>query len=179
MRQFDYNTISDAILHLRYTAREGGALLKQNAQRELNDFIRIEGQQGIARVFSLRHEFSKEWYRFLNPQSDSAKDQTLTMDIGINRFPFLFRDKSINIDSLELLVKVKPEFAGDHNESTLKQSLEAGGAVNELPLAPWNGLLRAEKKPAGSPGNWILTSWLGLTVVCIIGWIQMLFRISC
>jgi hypothetical protein len=24
VRQFDYNTISDAILHLRYTARDGG-----------------------------------------------------------------------------------------------------------------------------------------------------------
>jgi hypothetical protein len=67
-------------------ACEGGALLKQNAQRELNDFIRIEGQQGLVRVFSLRHEFSSEWYRFLNPQSDSTKDRTLTMDLGINSF---------------------------------------------------------------------------------------------
>ncbi len=27
--QFDYNTISDVILHIRYTAREGGALLRR------------------------------------------------------------------------------------------------------------------------------------------------------
>jgi hypothetical protein len=63
-------------------------------------------------------------------------------------------------------VKIKPEFTGDHNESTLKLSLEAGDAVSntELALAPWNGLLRAEKKPVGSPGNWTLTSWLGSAV---------------
>src|SRR5262249_8071213 len=30
-RQFDYETISDVILHLRYTAREGGGLLRNGA----------------------------------------------------------------------------------------------------------------------------------------------------
>ena len=92
------------------------------------------------------------------------------MYLGINHFPFLFRDKSINIDSLELLVKIKPEFADDHNESTLKLSLEAGDKVKELTLAQWNGLLCAEKKSAGSPGNWTLTSWLDSGNGGIKGW---------
>src|SRR5439155_6781395 len=30
-RQFDYDTISDVILHIRYTAREGGGLLRKGA----------------------------------------------------------------------------------------------------------------------------------------------------
>lgn len=34
-RQFDYTTISDIILHLRYTAREGGALLREAAVANL------------------------------------------------------------------------------------------------------------------------------------------------
>jgi receptor-binding and translocation channel-forming TcA subunit of Tc toxin len=34
-RQFDYATISDIILHLRYTAREGGALLRDAAVANL------------------------------------------------------------------------------------------------------------------------------------------------
>ena len=39
-RQFDYETISDVILHLRYTAREGGALLKTSAESELTETLR-------------------------------------------------------------------------------------------------------------------------------------------
>ena len=36
-RQFDYDTISDVILHLRYTAREGGGLLRADGDRERCD----------------------------------------------------------------------------------------------------------------------------------------------
>ena len=36
-RQFDYDTISDVILHIRYTAREGGGLLRNGAVDNLKD----------------------------------------------------------------------------------------------------------------------------------------------
>lgn len=35
--QFDYNTISDVILQLRYTAREGGGLLRNDAVGDLKE----------------------------------------------------------------------------------------------------------------------------------------------
>jgi hypothetical protein len=38
-RQFDYDTISDVILHLRYTAREGGEMLKTEAMDALNEEV--------------------------------------------------------------------------------------------------------------------------------------------
>ena len=38
-RQFDYDTTSDVVLHIRYTAREGGSLLKQQAISELQTAI--------------------------------------------------------------------------------------------------------------------------------------------
>ena len=34
VRQFDYDTITDVILHMRYTAREGGGLLRKEAIAE-------------------------------------------------------------------------------------------------------------------------------------------------
>ncbi|NYT10718.1 MAG: hypothetical protein GKC09_12435, partial [Methanosarcinales archaeon] len=112
-RQFDYDTISDVVLHLRYTAREAGGQLKQKAngelQEALNEFIRSEGQNGLARIFSLRHEFPSEWHSFLNPPEESEGDQTLTMDLSKKRFPFLFQEKKITFDVMELFVKVKLE----------------------------------------------------------------------
>ncbi|MCX9029027.1 MAG: hypothetical protein OIN86_12730 [Candidatus Methanoperedens sp.] len=40
VRQFDYNTISDVILHLRYTARDGGEQLRKGASEKLKDHDR-------------------------------------------------------------------------------------------------------------------------------------------
>src|SRR5215510_40563 len=46
-KTFDYNTISDVVLHIRYTARDGGSDLRTKAQVELqtalNEFVRSEG----------------------------------------------------------------------------------------------------------------------------------------
>ena len=70
-RQFDYDNIPDVVLHLRYTTREGGSHLRNQAANELNEalneFLRSEGQHGLALPISLRHEFPSVWHRFLNP----------------------------------------------------------------------------------------------------------------
>lgn len=51
-RQFDYDTISDVVLHLRYTAREGGEPLKNHAvtelQNALNEFFAHRRSKGIS-----------------------------------------------------------------------------------------------------------------------------------
>ena len=70
-RQFDYDIISDVVLHLRYTSREGGEPLRNQVitklQNALNEFLRTESQKGLALPISLRHKFPSEWHRFLNP----------------------------------------------------------------------------------------------------------------
>ena len=164
-KQFDPDTISTVVITLRYTAREGGAALGNKATEEmrsaLNEFLKSSGKEGLARVFSLRHEFSSEWYRFLNPPADEAKDQNLIIPLNKERFPFLFRDRKITIIEIGLLVKVHPDYVSDYDKSTLKLSLEPGldAPVNVLTLESWNGLLKAVKSPAGDLGNWILTAW--------------------
>jgi hypothetical protein len=167
-RQFDYDTIADVVLNPSYTARDGGGSLKHQAaielQTALNEFIHAENQHGLARLFSLRHEFASAWHQFLNPAAGSAGDQTLTMALTTDRFPFLFQNKSISINTIELFVKIKPGFADTHNESTLKLSLQEGTAASDNPgaltLTWWGGLLRAERSTDSSPGDWTLSAWL-------------------
>src|SRR6476661_7606961 len=60
--QFDRSTISDVVVHLKYTAREGGKSLKDVALATLPT-------DGV-RLFSARHEFPTEWYRFLTTAAD-------------------------------------------------------------------------------------------------------------
>jgi hypothetical protein len=171
-RQFDYDTISDVILHVRYTAREGGGLFKQQAALELqnavNEFIRSEGQQGFVQMFSLRHEFPTAWHRFLTLPADAAGNQTFMLALDLERFPFLFHHRTLTINTIELFVKVQEEFAGTHNESALKMTLAAGTAAptsdtaqpaDLLPLATWNGLLRTAKGFNHPPGTFTLNAW--------------------
>ena len=141
-------------------------MLKQQVVTELEDtlnaIVKAEGEHGLARLFSARHEFSGEWHCFLHPPAAAAGDQTLTLALGKERFPYILQGIDITVDKIELLVKVKSGFAGTYNESTLKLSLEAGTAAsnNPLSISPWKGLLWAEKSPAGLPGDWTLTAWL-------------------
>lgn len=53
--QFDFSTITDVILSLRYTAREGGDLLRTKAMEHLTDWVKQAGT--LFRVFSGRHNF--------------------------------------------------------------------------------------------------------------------------
>jgi hypothetical protein len=171
-RQFDYDTISDVILHIRYMAREGGTLLKQKATLELqtavNEFIRSEGQQGLAQIFGLRHEFSNELYRLLNPVGETG-DNNVTLQFTKNRFPFLFQSHTITIGKMTILIKVKSDFEDTHNDTTIKLTLAAGNtaptSTNHQPadllgLTLWRDLIHAEKVFNHGPGNWTINMWL-------------------
>ena len=91
--QFGRDAISDVVLHLRYTAREGGAALRGAALQS-----RIEGG---ARLFSLRHEFPTEWHRFLHPEGGA--DQALVLRRMDERFPFRRPGTAIRINRVTLL----------------------------------------------------------------------------
>lgn len=156
------------MLQFLYTARQSGGLLKQRATSELLDAINTLSELGLARSFSLRHEFNTAWHRFLNPATTGA-DQTLTLPLGKERFPFLFQGRAVTINRLTLLAKVKSDFQDTHGAETLRFTLNEGDtaptSTNHQPgdllsLSTWNGLLRADKEFNAQPGNWTINAWL-------------------
>lgn len=166
-KAFDYNTISDVVLHVRYTSREGGAVLRTQAEVELqaalNEFIRVEGKRGLAQMFSLRHDFPTEWSRFIN--APAGELQSLTAAITKERFPFLFQGRPITIKAMEVIVKVHPDFDDDHNDQTMKITLAAGttapgrGSTDVVDLDPWHELFRGSKTFNHSPGPFTMNAW--------------------
>ena len=100
---FDFESISDVILHLKYTAREGGDPLRRAARQALAS----GPQTDLVRLFSVRHEFPGDWYRFLNPSGASAQAQSMTLDLTAERFPYQFRGKAISINRVDLFLKFK------------------------------------------------------------------------
>ena len=57
---FDLDTLTDVVLHLNYTAREGGELLR--ARRDASARRHLPGDGW--RFFDVRHEFPDAWQRF-------------------------------------------------------------------------------------------------------------------
>jgi len=98
VRQFDYDTISDVILHLRYTAREGGGLLKNGAVSNLKARIEEAQAAGSVRLFSVRHEFPTEWAKFttVDLSADSNILAGLTLDFQNEHYPFWSKDEDNN-----------------------------------------------------------------------------------
>ncbi|WP_310481023.1 hypothetical protein [Chamaesiphon sp. VAR_48_metabat_403] len=74
-RQFDYDTISDVVVHIRYTAMEGGDNLKANAAKSVQDYIKsvenLSKEEGLFAAFDLKHEFAAEWHKAMSsPEAD-------------------------------------------------------------------------------------------------------------
>ena len=86
--QFDYNTISDVILHLRYTARNGGGLLRNGAITNVKELIGAGESSGSMRLFSVRHEFPAEWARFTTQTPTENHRYELKLDLRPEHYPF-------------------------------------------------------------------------------------------
>jgi hypothetical protein len=158
LRQFDYNTISDVIIHLNYTAREDAGLFKEKAVEHLKEvMIAAEENNGrpFQRLFSLRHEFTNEWYRFLHPDPDAGINP-MEIPLTKDRFPFFARkkeNKDIIIDSVDIYGDFKDDELGI-KMSISEIQLETGVAVGGLQHWSKKGL----SKPISSdPQPWSLT----------------------
>jgi hypothetical protein len=87
VRQFDFDTITDVVLHVRYTAREGGAALRAAAVRNLQSLINNAQTVGSVCLFSVRHEFPTQWAKF---QSSTIGGTTLTAELQLTLLPELY-----------------------------------------------------------------------------------------
>ena len=91
---FDYATISDVILHIRYTARQGVETAMVKAM--LDDLFQSIDKSSLALVFSLSHDFPNEWHNFANGT------EPFSMKIDRNYFPYFAQGKSITIAGMEV-----------------------------------------------------------------------------
>ena len=97
LRAFDYTTISDVILHIRYTARNAGDPLKSQATKELLATLNTAAQSGQALMFCLRFDFPSQWYAFVSGTANFAVE--LTKDL----FPYMVQSATqISVDALNL-----------------------------------------------------------------------------
>ena len=110
LKPFDYQTISDVIFHISYTAKDN-----EQYRAEVQDTLResfityasgrdpyaLDPNHGVFRMFSAKHEFPDSWDHFLHGRNTEG-DQELRLPITDNRFPFFVQDETIKVRAVEI-----------------------------------------------------------------------------
>jgi len=104
LRQFDYSTITDAILHIKYTAREDAGAFKNGAIAHLRDYFSQDGATPSLRMFNLRQEFPTQWHQFLNP-TKPADGNGFELEIIPNLFPIRDTSKTLKVNKIWLVAR--------------------------------------------------------------------------
>ena len=114
LRQFDYNTISDVILHVKYTAQHSSS--KQSTvelalKKNINNLSGATAPINIDCFFSMKHHFSNAWFAYSNA---FATDPTAKMEIDLNSglFPYLCQGKKIELLTFQLIGRFKAPVPG-------------------------------------------------------------------
>jgi len=95
---FDYTTISDAILHIRYTARQGGDPLAAQCTKELVAAFK-NGTYSLDLLFLLRNDFPTEWAAFVN---STVATPAFQFTLQKSYFPYAVQGMTLTLTSLQV-----------------------------------------------------------------------------
>ncbi|KAF5702503.1 toxin subunit, partial [Fusarium mundagurra] len=131
VQAFNYDTISDVILHLRYTAVNGGPLLKRAAAGAVESLRNkkegLGARDGFWGFLEARHDLGFEWARFKSVLSQTSIKRTGTLDLSslASRLPFWARTANVRLESLTVALSTQ--------DSDIKDdlSLKAVGVVKD------------------------------------------------
>ncbi len=127
LSQFDYETISDVIVHIKYTAREGGSTIKGLAETALKDRLAEIKQQlsqtGLHVAINMKHDLPNEWHLL-------KQNGTIDLKIDKSRLPYMAQTMVAAIENVVLIAKVK------NNPSNYSVNID-GGAVNLARIDVW------------------------------------------
>ncbi len=102
LRQFDYGSITDAVLHIRYTAREDAGAFKNAALEHLRSYLERDDLAISQLAIGLRREFDAEWDAFLQPD---VPGNVLPFEVSNNTFPERDRGKKVLITAITILAR--------------------------------------------------------------------------
>ncbi|HWN67040.1 MAG TPA: neuraminidase-like domain-containing protein [Haliangium sp.] len=98
---FDLSTVTDVVLHLNYTAREGGDVLRRAAAEVAKTHLPDSG----CRLFDIKVEFPDAWYRFAE-RSPARAARSLELGLSNDLFRYLPGQPSFDVTRIELLFEL-------------------------------------------------------------------------
>lgn len=107
LRQFDYESITDAVLHVKYTAREDAGPFRNGAIKHLRGYFQPQDPAAPSwLVLDLRRDFPTQWSRGLHP-TKPADGNVLELDMSADLFPLRDSGKAIQINTIWLLARCR------------------------------------------------------------------------
>jgi hypothetical protein len=111
--QFDYNSIADVVMTIRYTSCDGGMMLRKAAAENVAAFIAtVEGYsegQGLLTLFDLRAEFAGEWAKLAaaastgpSPSGDPPVQTLVLQDLNM-RLPAFTSGRTIHATDVAII----------------------------------------------------------------------------
>jgi hypothetical protein len=157
VRQFDYRTIEDVVIHIDYTARAGGAGLRTDAEASLVEgFNTIHGEDlPLALLISVHEAFPNEWKQFFEVEEDSD-DHVLTLPISAEHFPHFARSNGFKITKAGVMLMLEPSL-GFEDIDDVEARLDVAQSPEDIVQAPDGAFMGATfPLAAAAPGVWTL-----------------------
>ena len=97
------DSLTDVILHMNYTAREGGEMLRDAAQASARK--KLPGDGWI--LIDLRKDYPDAWEKFRHAFGTGEADRRMTIKVTRKLFPFLPADPALRIAKLAVLFEME------------------------------------------------------------------------
>lgn len=96
---FDMETLSDLVLHVNFTARDGGETLRRAA----NECAQQNLPDAGVRFFDIKREFPEAWHLLSGERHGDSRCGELSVELSRHMFPYLTGNKKIGVRRLEIL----------------------------------------------------------------------------
>ncbi|GAA2443725.1 hypothetical protein GCM10010191_70430 [Actinomadura vinacea] len=111
---FDLATLSDVVLHLNYTAREGGDELRRAASEIARRHLPGSG----VRYFDVEHDLPDAWRLF----DRRSRDRAIRLTLGRTMFPFLRGRRDPRVTRIGLFLEVPGATPSTHHTIEFERS---------------------------------------------------------
>jgi Tc toxin complex TcA C-terminal TcB-binding domain len=164
---FDMDTLSDVVLHLNYTAREGGEVLRKAASVAAQRHVPDAGR----RVIDVRQELTDAWRRFQAERVEDGARRGLELRLGRDMFLFLPGHRDVSITRLEVFFEAPDAEPGRHREIELCTGHRRGckhaerddvRQVDCVASAEWPGFYRGVLDVHLGPLSWRERDLIGI-----------------
>jgi hypothetical protein len=175
---FDFDTLSDVVIKLSYTASDGGKALADIARKSLHARWATTDQSEDAtpmtplrRMFRVRYEFSDAWTQFRNALMGG--NATLALTIDRDRFPYLFRGSKITIVGVQLFVMLTDAIAQQSLTLTVTPPQGQGTDITLTPAPVDKSVLVSgllDPPPSvdlSSGGDWTISAEAGFPIASV------------
>ncbi|CAM1508037.1 Fc.00g048850.m01.CDS01 [Cosmosporella sp. VM-42] len=170
LRQFDYSTISDVVMHIKYTSKDGGSTLREAASKGISSILKQTAEMSTRNSFSLlidaRNDSPDSWFAMNAATSSvlSSQSRVLVMSDIRDRLPFFTKTVKVAMAGLTIYTR---GVAGDKISIIASQGRDGKDGIS-LNATDVVGTLQEFKAPISEQGG-LAETGRKLDKICVSG----------